>query len=676
MSQALTKYHVLFESLRSRRSRPVVYKGIDRLASRVGVLIRHRRNSLPFLKRQALLVVAQGTELRSFSEGALDHEIERLREVFVRGRQDQTVINRAFAVVREVGRRATTEEAFPVQVMGAMALYFGRIVEMLTGEGKTLTGSLAAPLIAWHRRHLHVFTVNDYLASRDAVSRKAIYDRCGVSVGAITQDTDPGDRFEIYSRGIVYGTPKQITADWLRDQINMGRLSNPWAARQGLLNAAGASQGPMVPGLRAALVDEADAVLIDEGVVPLIIARSRREDEMGRVYAQARELASRLDEGPDFEVDLVRRRSTLKRRGEQRLAQMFEQLLSSGGEPIWKASRRGEELVRQALVAEHCYISGQQYQVVDGKVVIVDEYTGRFLADRSWEHGLHQAVEAKEGLEITADRETLARMSFQKFFRSYPFLCGMTGTAADAVAEIEGVYERPVTVIPTNKPVIRESWPMRVFATQREKWDAIVEAIAHVNRLGRPVLVGTRSIASSELLSRLLTERALPHQVLNANFDKEEAELIARAGHGALPNPGGQFPTEAAITVATNMAGRGTDILLDLTARRAGGLHVILTEMHGAKRIDRQFIGRSGRQGDPGSSQVFVSLEDELPVRNLRTAARLLKSRVGRRELTASPLVRALFRAAQRRSQERDRLNRESVLRQDDWMEQNLPGAG
>jgi preprotein translocase subunit SecA len=674
MSQALTKYHVLFESLRSRRQRPVVYKGIDRWASRFGVLIRHRRTSLPFLREQAALVIAHGPELRSFSEGALDHEIERLREFFLRGRQDQPIVNRAFAAVREVARRATNEEAFPVQIMGAMALYHGRIVEMLTGEGKTLTGSLAAPLIAWQRRHLHVFTVNDYLAARDAQSRRIIYDRCGVSVGAITQDTDPAERFQIYSRGIVYGTPKQITADWLRDQIHMGGTPTPWSGRQGMLSPAG-GQGPMVPGLRAALVDEADAVLIDEGVVPLIIARSRREDEMGRVYKQACTLASKLDEGPDFEVDTVRRRATIKRRGEQRLAQMFEELVAAG-EPIWKATRRAEELVRQALVARHCYLSGQQYQIVDGKVVIVDEYTGRFLPDRSWEHGLHQAVEAKEGLEVTADRETLARMSFQKFFRSYPFLCGMTGTAADAVAELEGVYERPVTVIPTNKPVIREARPTRIFATQREKWDAIVESIAEVNKQGRPSLVGTRSIAASELLSRLLTERSIPHQVLNANFDKEEAELISRAGKGAIPNPSSPFPTDAAVTVATNMAGRGTDILLDLAARRAGGLHVILTEMHGAKRVDRQFIGRAGRQGDPGSSQIFVSLEDELLVKNMRPLARLLKSRSGRRELTSSPLLRSLFTAAQRRSQNRDRLNRESVLRQDDWMEQNLPGVG
>lgn len=673
MSQSLTQYHVLFESMRSRRRKPVVYKGADRIASRVGVMIRNRATALPFLLKNAERIASFATELRSCSEGVLDHEIERVREIFLRGRQDQPLVNRALALVREVARRATGEEAFEVQLTGALALYHGRIIEMLTGEGKTLTGSLAAPLIAWQRRHLHIFTVNDYLAARDAKSREHIYKRCGVTVGAITQETDPNDRFSIYAKGIVYGTPKQITADWLRDQIGMGGVFTPWAAR---VRESSGRSGPMVPGLRAALVDEADAVLIDEGVVPLIIARSRREDDMARAYVQARALARKLDEGPDYEADLVRKRATLKRRGEQRLQGFIVELLDSGGEPVFRATKRAEELVRQALVAEHCYLRGQQYQIVDGKVVIVDEYTGRFLADRSWEHGLHQSVEAKEGLDITADRETLARMSFQKFFRSYPFLCGMTGTAADAVGEIEGVYERPVTVIPTNKPVIRKALPLRAFATQRDKWAAIVDSIADINRCGRPILVGTRSITASELLSGLLEQRGLRHQVLNANFDKDEAELIARAGKGDSPASAPHAPTDAAITVATNMAGRGTDILLDVHARRAGGLHVILTEMHGAKRIDRQFIGRAGRQGDPGSSQIFVSLEDDILVRNLRSAGRILKGRHGRGELPSSRWLSMMFRFAQHRSEDRDRLNRENVLRQDDWMEKNLPGIG
>jgi preprotein translocase subunit SecA len=342
----------------------------------------------------------------------------------------------------------------------------------------------------------------------------------------------------------------------------------------------------------------------------------------------------------------------------------FDDAAARGAQPIWKARKRGEELVRQALVARHCYLRGQQYEILDGKVVIVDEYTGRFLADRSWEHGLHQAVEAKEGVEVTADRETLARLSFQRYFRSYPFLCGMTGTAADATREMEAVYGRPVFVVPTNKPMIREQRATRVFRTQRDKWAAIVESVAEEHAKGRPVLVGTRSISSSEHVSRLLDQRGLPHQVLNANFDKEEAELIARAGKAG------------AITVATNMAGRGTDIKPDARAIEAGGLHVVLTEVHGAKRIDRQFIGRTGRQGDPGSAQLFASLEDELVRTFAKWPGRLLRDRTGEPELTGKPGAERLVRFAQRRNEARDRSNRATVLRQDDWIDKHLPGVG
>lgn len=664
MSQALTRYHALFESLRSRRVKPKVPSGVDMAFGRVLMRAKNRRINIAWLRDQAQKIDLLSPEFRNCSDGVLDEHITRAREVFVRGRADEEAVRRALALTRETARRITGEEPYLVQLMGALALYHGRIIEMLTGEGKTLTGSIAAPLLAWRYRRLHILTVNDYLAARDAQSRGQLYRRCLCDVGAIVQETEEHERFEIYAKPIVYGTPKQITADWLRDQIRMGPVNTPWTGRQSLMTA-GRSGGPMIPGLHAAMVDECDAVLIDEGVVPLIIARSRREHDMAQVYRDAARIAAKLDEGPDYSIEHVYRRSELKRRGQHRARQMFDELPDS----IWRATRRAEELVRQALVARHCYVNGRQYQVVDGKVMIVDEYTGRFLADRSWEHGLHQAVEAKEGLDVTADRETLARMSFQRFFRSYPFLCGMTGTAADATGEMESVYSRPVIVVPTNRPVIRQQWPMRVFRTQEAKWRAIAESVAELHAKGRPVLVGTRSVAASELISRLLESIALPHRVLNANFDKDEAELIAAAGYGR------EHGREASITVATNMAGRGTDIKPDDAAKKAGGLHVILTELHGAKRIDRQFIGRSGRQGDPGSAQIFVSLEDELVRLHTPRLARLVSRRVAAAtdELPSASHT-WLFRLAQSRSEKRDRINRASVLRQDDWMDKYLPG--
>ncbi|MGE3107909.1 MAG: hypothetical protein AB7G11_16785 [Phycisphaerales bacterium] len=661
MSQAVTRYHALFESIRTRRRRPQTHRGLDLLASHVGMKLRHRRITLSLLRREAQAIDRLEPGIRNHSDQALNEHIRDLREVFARQRQDDTTVRAAMAGIREIARRETGEQPYLVQIMGALALYHGRIIEMLTGEGKTLTASIAAPLLAWQHRRLHVLTVNDYLAMRDADSRAGIYRRCGCTVGAIHQNLEPDARFDVYARSIVYGTPKQITADWLRDQIRLGQLTTPWAGRR-LLAAGPGGAGPMVPGLCAALVDECDAVLIDEGVVPLIIARSRREDEMSLIYSQASQIARRLDDQADYKIDHVRRRADLTRRGKHRTIEMCAQL----DEPIWRASRRAEELVKQALVALHCYLRGHQYEIVDGRVVIVDEYTGRFLADRSWEHGLHQAVEAKESVEITADRETLARLSFQRFFRTYPVLCGMTGTAADARVEMEKVYSRPVTVIPTNRPVIRQRWDTRVFRTADARWSAVVESIQRVYEQGRPLLVGTRSIEASEILARRLQARGLPHRVLNANFDKEEADLISGAGH------------HAAITVATNMAGRGTDIKPDPDALRAGGLHVILTEMHSAKRIDRQFFGRAGRQGDPGSCQMFVSLEDELVRLHARRKLRWLRSLAsGDLELTGLPRRQALalFRWAQKTAETRARRSRAEVLRQDDWIDKHLPGA-
>ncbi|MBL8963673.1 MAG: hypothetical protein KF787_05695 [Phycisphaeraceae bacterium] len=667
---SLSRYHALYESIRSRQIRPEVHKGLDKVVGRAIMRFKMRGVTRSWLRTQAERVDLMAPELRSVSADSLRSRVEQLRAVFARGSQAEEQVRTGLAVVREVARRETGEEAYLVQVMGALALYHGRIIEMATGEGKTLTGSLAATLIAWKRRHLHVFTVNDYLASRDARSREAIYRFCGLSVGAIVQEIDEKDRAAIYERSIVYGTPKQITADWLRDQIRLGRTNTAWAGRQTSALGGGPRgpiSGPMIPGLSAALVDEADAVLIDEGVVPLIIARSRRQDDMAEVYLQAARIAAKLDEGPDYSIEHLRRRADLRRRGLVRA----EQAWSEFTEPIWKAARRAEELIRQALVARHCYVRGRQYEVVEGKVVIVDEYTGRFLPDRSWEHGLHQAVEAKEGLEVTADRETLARMSFQRFFRTYPLLAGMTGTAADATSEMEAVYQRPVIVIPTHRPIARVESPARVFKDTESKWIAITDAVVEAARAGRPALVGTRSIAASELMSRLLDSRGVAHKVLNANFDKEEATLIAAAGRGGDERSG----VTPAITVATNMAGRGTDIKPDAAALAVGGLLVVLTEMHGAKRIDRQFMGRSGRQGDPGQAMVFVSLDDELIVRHAPWAAAVLRASPGRVECRWGWLGRAAFRLAQRRSEARDRRSREAVLRQDTWMEKYLPGT-
>ncbi|MDP1662009.1 MAG: hypothetical protein Q8L55_08850, partial [Phycisphaerales bacterium] len=637
-----------------------------------------------WLRQEAVRVHLLEPSIRGHSEGALNAVVVEVREQMMRagagvgGRaagkgigseSDRELVRRALAVIREIARRETGEEAYIVQLMGALAMYHGAVVEMLTGEGKTLTGSVAAPLIAWRRRRLHVFTVNDYLASRDAESRAEIYRRCLLDCGAIVQEQEPAERAEVYQKAIVYGTPKQMTADYLRDQIKLGETASAWQGRglvaigQGSL--VGGGSGPIVPGLSACMVDEADAVLVDEGVVPLIIAQARRGDEMALVYKDAARIASLMVHKDDYTIELLRKRALLTEKGRRRMAGLCEALTDA----VWRAPRRAEELVKQALVARHCYLHGQQYHVVEGRVVIVDEYTGRFMPDRSWEHGLHQAVEAKEGLDVTADRETLARLSFQRFYRMYPFMCGMTGTAADATVEIERVYQRRVVRIPTNRPMVRTDHPPRIFKTSDARWEVVVDEIRTLHASGRPVLVGTRSIESSEKMSGLLQRHGLVHKVLNALHDKEEAALVRSAAEGG---PG------AAILVATNMAGRGTDIKPDKAAIKAGGLAVVLTEMHGAERIDRQFKGRAGRQGDVGSSSVFLSLEDELLTLYTPRTAKVLKGMAvaGGSELSGRVLwlAQRAFARAQRVGQGRARRGRADVLKQDDWIEKHLPG--
>ncbi|MEO1583966.1 MAG: hypothetical protein AAFR96_05255 [Planctomycetota bacterium] len=650
--RGLTAYAALAATVNARRRARPVRTGADQLVELGALRLRQRKHRLEVLLSRAEAIDAMAADVRAYSEARLHESLMDARSAFLLGRADGAVVDRALALVREAASRETGEEAYTVQLAGALALVYGRIAEMVTGEGKTLTGSLAIPLLAWRFRHVHVLTVNDYLAERDAESRSGIYERCGLSAAAICQQHTPAERAERYAGPIVYGTPKEIAADYLRDQIRTGRVDSAWSGWQTLGN-----RSPIVPGLHACVVDEADAVLIDEGVTPLIIARAREADDLGPAYSRARELAASLEEPADFVIDRLRKRAVLTPGGADRLREVF----AGEQHEAFRVERRGTELVRQALVADRCYVKGQQYELVDGRVVIVDEYTGRFLPDRSWEHGLHQAVEAKEGVEITADRETLARISFQRFFRSYRFLAGMTGTAADAAGEMRRVYARPVTVIPTHRPIARTQRPTRIFSTSEAKWRAIIDSIEAEHSLGRPVLVGTRSVEASVHVSELLDARGLRHAVLNAHHHAEEAQTISQAGEVGR------------ITVATNMAGRGTDIKLTADARARGGLHVVLTEVHGARRVDRQFVGRAGRQGDPGSAQTFASLEDDLPTRFAPTLAGLVRTR-GEGAEQGGRLAELAVKIAQRRSESRDRRNRRSVLRQDDWLEKHMPG--
>ncbi|MDX1514556.1 MAG: prepilin peptidase, partial [Gammaproteobacteria bacterium] len=443
---------------------------------------------------------------------------------------------------------------------------------------------------------VHIVTVNDFLVMRDAAWMGPLYKALGLTVGTITEGMSMDDRRQAYGCDITYCTNKQLVFDYLKDRLMLGQESRRLHLQVESLHA----EYPRVHrlllrGLCYVIVDEADSVLVDEARTPLIISDVADTSQEEQIYSEAIAMARQLESGQDFSIRPRTREVDLTERGKSRAAALAEK---HGG--VWIGTRRREELIRRALTAIYLFHADKHYLVRGGTVQIVDEYTGRVMPDRSWERGLHQMIEAKEGCHISGQQETLARISYQRFFRRYLRLAGMTGTAREVARELWSVYRLPVVTIPTNRPIRRQRLPDQVYVTADAKWTAIVRLVREMTRKGRPVLVGTRSVAASEHLSELLTAAGLPHQVLNARQDQEEAEIIAGAGeHGR-------------ITVATNLAGRGTDIRLAPGVAQLGGLFVLATERHDARRIDRQLFGRGGRQGDPGSFQIIVSLEDEL----------------------------------------------------------------
>jgi len=637
-------------------------KGLDAAwDAAAGIIGRFVPRQGRFLRRAERICAMEKT-VAGLGEARLREQVSELREVFRRGRDTAEDLDRAFALVREVAWRQVGERPFMVQVAGALALEAGCVAEMATGEGKTLTATLPATVAGWRGLGCHIITVNDYLARRDAEWMGRIYRFCGLTVAAVQQEMHPPQRRQAYHADITYVTNKEVTADFLRDRLALGRLFHlPETLIEKM--SRGSVFGPdrvVQRGLHYAIVDEADSILIDEAVTPLIISGNAPNPEQVEAFQQAVNVTEQLQTPRDYRLNQRYREVDLTDAGKALLASLTEPW---GG--VWRGARRREEMAVQALTARHFYLLDKQYVIGEGKVVIVDEFTGRLMPDRNWRDGLHQAVEAKEKLQVNPPKDTYARVSFQRFFRLYRTLSGMTGTAAEAWREFWQIYHTPTVVIPTNKPCVRKHHRDRVLATEAGKWGAIVQEIRRLHEIGRPVLVGTRSVRASEHLSQLLTAEGLEHQVLNAVRHAEEAQIVAGAGQAG------------AITVATNMAGRGTDIKLGRGVAELGGLHVIATERHEAGRIDRQLYGRSARQGDPGSAQAVVSLEDELVRRYAPHLSAALIRRHGRtdREIS-SPLTRCLFGAAQRKAQRMALRQRKGVLRADDWLDEYLGFAG
>jgi len=569
-------------------------------------------------------------------------------------------VEAAMPCLVEAARRTLRLSAYPTQIMGALAISEGALVEMATGEGKTLTIALAAAAAGWSGKPCHVITANDYLARRDAEDFKRFYKLCGLKVASVSAEMHPPERQETYRADVVYCTGKEVVADYLRDQIALGPYAD--AHRRAMIYLLGrnySGQGAVLRGLHTAIVDEVDNQLIDEAATPLIISRPSENEAMKTACIAADRCAAGLLPGDHYAVNEREKEITINEAGRELIGAWCE-----GKAGLLKAEDWVTDLVQQSLQARHFFLRDKQYVMIDGKVVIVDEYTGRLMPGRNWRLGLHQAVEAKEEAEVSEPSETLARLSFQNFYRYFVHLGGISGTARESWREFWRIYGISLVEVPHFKLNIRKDHPVQVFYREEAKWTAVVDEIEKEHRLGRPVLVGTRSVDSSERLGRLLHGRGMVYTILNAVRHEQEAEIVLRAG---------DLQT---ITISTNMAGRGTDIRLGQGVAQRGGLHVILTEGHESARIDRQLKGRAARQGSPGSSVIFVTYSDELIQRFLDPIRKsVLRFWLSRRLPGGLRLLKWGFKIAQRKAEKKGRRQRFLLLKQDQEISKNLIGA-
>jgi preprotein translocase subunit SecA len=592
--------------------------------------------------RFALLVDRVNALEQTFEPMSDAELLSRSHALRLRARQGDSLnglLVEAYALVRESAKRTIGQRHFDVQVLGGIAIHYRCIAELETGEGKTLVGTMPTYLNALPAKGVHVVTVNDYLARRDAEWMGPIYQLLGMTVGCIQTGQSDSSRRAAYACDITYGTSKEFGFDFLRDELKRLQLGDTHRKSfEQVFLGTGTHMESEMPVQRThvyAVVDEADSILIDEARTPLIIgANNQPTQEEAAAYYGADQLASTLVRVKDYKYDPLERKAELTAAGRRKVQaraahQAFVTLTVDG---LY-------EYVERALRAQIAYLRDRDYVVHEGEVVIVDEFTGRMMPGRQWQDGLHQAIQGKEKLEITLETITAARVTVQDFFKRYQKLAGMTGTATSDAAELRRIYKVGVMKILTNRPCRRVWLPDRIFSTEEEKFRAVADQIIEWNHSGVPVLIGTRSIEKSEKLSRLLSEAGIEHQILNAKNHEIEAQIVAQAGQMGK------------VTVATNMAGRGTDIKLGEGVAALGGLHVIGTERHEARRIDRQLAGRCARQGDPGYAQFFVSLDDEIiEAFGEKQAKRVRKKYAGRGELT-SVRMRRLFVAAQHKKE-------------------------
>ena len=520
-------------------------------------------------------IISLEDSMANLKDEDFKNKTNEFKERLSKGETLDDILVQAFALAREACYRGIGEKPFKVQIIGGLAIHYGNIAEMKTGEGKTLTTVLPAYLNSLTGKGVHVVTTNEYLSDRNANWMKPIYDLLGVSVGVNLRDMTPKEKQDVYNCDITYSTNNEIGFDYLRDNM--------------VVNKEDRVQRP----LNYCIIDEVDSILIDEARTPLIISGGKANSNS--LYIEANRAVKNLKEDEDYTVDLKTKSVSLTEEGSKKI----EKILNIKN--LYDIDNAGlVHHLNQALKANYAFAKDVDYVVSDGQVIIVDQFTGRLMQGRQYSDGLHQAIEAKEGVTINVETKTMATITFQNLFRMYNKLSGMTGTAKTEEEEFRNIYNMYVICIPTNKPVIREDLADLVYATEKGKYKAIINTVKEIHSKGQPILIGTISVESNEHLSGLLKKAGLPHEVLNAKNHEREAEIIAKAGE------------KGAITLATNMAGRGTDIKLGEGVKELGGLCVIGTERHESRRIDNQLRGRAGRQGDPGMGQFFVSFEDDL----------------------------------------------------------------
>ena len=520
-------------------------------------------------------IISLEDSMANLKDEDFKNKTNEFKERLSKGETLDDILVQAFALAREACYRGIGEKPFKVQIIGGLAIHYGNIAEMKTGEGKTLTTVLPAYVNSLTGKGVHVVTTNEYLSDRNANWMKPIYDLLGVSVGVNLRDMTPKEKQDVYNCDITYSTNNEIGFDYLRDNM--------------VVNKEDRVQRP----LNYCIIDEVDSILIDEARTPLIISGGKANSNS--LYIEANRAVKNLKEDEDYTVDLKTKSVSLTEEGSKKI----EKILNVKN--LYDIDNAGlVHHLNQALKANYAFAKDVDYVVSDGQVIIVDQFTGRLMQGRQYSDGLHQAIEAKEGVTINVETKTMATITFQNLFRMYNKLSGMTGTAKTEEEEFRNIYNMYVICIPTNKPVIREDLADLVYATEKGKYKAIINTVKEIHSKGQPILIGTISVESNEHLSGLLKKAGLPHEVLNAKNHEREAEIIAKAGE------------KGARTLATNMAGRGTDIKLGEGVKELGGLCVIGTERHESRRIDNQLRGRAGRQGDPGMSQFFVSFEDDL----------------------------------------------------------------